>query len=81
MQEKLVEEFCSSHNLSHQALQLSEATNDDTNCLYRHLLLNDKTSTLFCFVPKAGCTNLRVLFFVAQGWGKYLTKSYVYENF
>ena len=34
---------------------------------YRHILLNDKAQTLFCFVAKVGCTNLKVLFFAVQG--------------
>ena len=73
MQEKIVDQFCKRHNLSNQALVLPEAERVDTECLYRHLLLNDKTRTLFCFVPKAGCTNLKLLFFIAQGirWEEY----------
>lgn len=67
IQQKQVDLFCKTHNLSQQALQLPGETEGDTECLYRHLLLNDKTNTMFCFVPKAGCTNLRVLFFMAQG--------------
>ncbi len=67
MQEKIVDQFCKRHNLSNQAHLLPKADSVDTECLYRHLLINDKTGTLFCFVPKAGCTNLKLLFFVAQG--------------
>ena len=33
----------------------------------RHLLLDQKHEILFCFVPKVGCTNLKLLVFVRQG--------------
>ena len=32
-----------------------------------HLLVNKKKSTLYCFTPKVGCTNLKRLFFMTQG--------------
>ena len=31
------------------------------------MLTDDKSKTIFCFAPKVGCTNLKVLFFVNQG--------------
>ena len=31
------------------------------------MLLDDKHKLLFCFVPKVGCTNLKLLVFVSQG--------------
>ena len=33
----------------------------------RHMLTDDMHSILFCFLPKTGCTNLKLLFFVNQG--------------
>lgn len=33
----------------------------------RHMLLDNKHHILFCFVPKIGCTNLKLLVFVSQG--------------
>jgi hypothetical protein len=35
--------------------------------LGRHILLNSRSKAAFCFVPKIGCTNLKILFFIAQG--------------
>ena len=31
------------------------------------MLMDDKSKTIFCFAPKVGCTNLKVLFYVNQG--------------
>ncbi len=86
MQQKLVDEFCKHHNLSHHAFQLPRAKENAASSLYRHLLLNDKTGTLFCFVPKVGCTNLKLLFFVAIGvFNKFMCTyrhiTYIYQNF
>lgn len=44
---------------------------------YRHILLTWDLSTLYCFAPKTGCTNLRVLFYVSQGL---LPKSELYKS-
>ncbi len=33
----------------------------------RNILLYDDAETAFCFVPKVGCTTLKVLFFTVQG--------------
>ena len=33
----------------------------------RHMLVDDTHSVAFCFLPKVGCTNLKLLFFVSQG--------------
>ena len=33
----------------------------------RQMLVNDKARTAYCYVPKAGCTTLKILFFKAQG--------------
>lgn len=35
--------------------------------LGRHILVNSISNTAFCFAPKVGCTNLKILFFIAQG--------------
>ena len=34
---------------------------------HQHMLMDDKSRTLFCFAPKVGCTNLKLLFFINQG--------------
>ena len=54
------------YNLSSQQYVLP-SEDEGSKSLYRHLLVNDKTRTLFSFVPKTGCTNLRILFFLVQG--------------
>ena len=39
---------------------------------YKHHMLTDpKHKALFCFLPKVGCTNLKLLFFVTQGFVPY----------
>ena len=40
---------------------------DEAYSFNRHMLLDDKHHILFCFVPKIGCTNLKLLVFVNQG--------------
>ena len=40
---------------------------EDTKYLMINILLYDEAKTAFCFVPKAGCTTLKVIFFTAQG--------------
>ena len=40
---------------------------DEVYSFDRHMLLDDKHKILFCFVPKVGCTNLKLLVFVNQG--------------
>ena len=37
----------------------------------RHNLLDHTHRTLFCFLPKVGCTNLKLLFFASQGFIPY----------
>ena len=34
---------------------------------YQHMLIDERSKTLFCFAPKVGCTNLKLLFFISQG--------------
>ena len=41
--------------------------NDEVYSFDRHMLLDEKHKILFCFVPKVGCTNLKLLVFVNQG--------------
>jgi hypothetical protein len=67
-QQQQVARFCHYYNMSHDAGVLP-TSNVSATPLYRHLLLNDKAQTIFCFAPKAGCTNLRLLFFLVLGEG------------
>ena len=61
-----MDKFCESHGLGDQAYGLPNENEGDV-AFYKHLLVNDKAQTTFCFIPKVGCTNLKVLFFVVQG--------------
>lgn len=58
-----MEKFCQYHGLGDQKYKMPP----NGNGLYRHLLTSNIHKTLFCFVPKGGCTNLKVLFYVTQG--------------
>ena len=31
----------------------------------RRMLVNDQAKTVFCFVPKSGCTSMKTVFFLA----------------
>ena len=73
-QREKVDEFCTRFGLNDFKYQLpTPAPNNlrgKQNEVYsynRHLLLDDKHDILFCFVPKIGCTNLKLLVFVSQG--------------
>ena len=39
----------------------------DDRSFNHHMLIDDTHRVLFCFAPKVGCTNLKLLFFVNQG--------------
>lgn len=65
-QQRQVDKFCRKYNLSHTAGQLP-SDNSTSSTLNRHVLVNDKAQTLFCFAPKTGCTNLRIIFFLVMG--------------
>ena len=68
-----MDEFCTRHNLDDIMYKLPTPIpdpNEKNNEVYsynRHLLLDNKHKILFCFVPKVGCTNLKLLVFVSQG--------------
>lgn len=34
----------------------------------RQILIDDEAKTLLCYVPKAGCSTLKVIFFYMQGY-------------
>ena len=54
-----MDDFCREHNLIYKSTKRPN--------IGRHMLLNDQTRTAFCFAPKVGCTNLKILFFLSQG--------------
>lgn len=72
-QRQQVDEFCKRHNLDDIKYHIPTPTRDQygkDNTMFafnRHMLLDDKQQILFCFVPKVGCTNLKLLMFVSQG--------------
>ncbi len=44
-----------------------DSDSKDMDILSRHMLLHVKAKTAFCFAPKVGCTNLKILFYLSQG--------------
>ena len=66
LQQKQIDQFCKARGMDDEAYTLP-GENERRSVFYRHILINDKAQTLFCFIPKVGCTNLKVLFFVVQG--------------
>ena len=70
-----MDEFCENRGYGDQAYSIHSEGGHSFN---RHILINDKAETLFCFVPKVGCTNLKVLFFVVQGIIIYMYTLYIY---
>jgi hypothetical protein len=59
-QRSAVDEFCSKHDPrpSHSAHPFA---------YNRHILLDSTHNVLFCFLPKVGCTNLKLLLYISQG--------------
>ena len=55
-----LDEFCKLHS-NNTEWQVSLPT------LYRHLLFDKTSEAMFCYVPKSGCTNLKVMFLANQG--------------
>ena len=47
-----VAKFCTKYNLNGARLILPRRGSPSQQVLFRHLLLNDKTQTMFCFAPK-----------------------------
>lgn len=65
-QQNQVEEYCKRHGLHHSLFTLPDnATQRDL--LFRHLIFDDKRRSLFCFVEKVGCTDMKRLMFVTAG--------------
>jgi hypothetical protein len=54
-----VEKFCRAYDQWKAALP--EGMKD------RQMLVSDKTKTAVCYVPKTGCTTLKVLLFLSLG--------------
>ena len=61
-----VNHFCKHFNYSSQ---LPEDRNGRDG-LYQHLLYDDKAKIIFCYVPKAGCSNWKRMFAVLKGTEK-----------
>ena len=64
-----VDEFCQKHNLQYlkYSVPKGNSAREYSYAFNRHMMLDDQHEVLFCFVPKVGCTNLKLLFFVTQG--------------
>lgn len=56
-QQAQVDDFCQRNDLNFKKLSK----------LGRHILIDKRSKTAFCFAPKVGCTNLKILFFITQG--------------
>ena len=51
-----------------QDLNYSIPTDEESKPAFnQHMVLDNKHGILFCYMPKVGCTNLKLLFFVNQG--------------
>ena len=60
-QQAKARDFCS-------RLELNSTVLDVINtATLSHLLVNKKDKVIFCAAPKVGCTNMKLLFYVAQG--------------
>ena len=62
-----MDEFCQKRGLNDINFTFSQEY-EERFAFRRHMLLDDTHEVLFCFVPKVGCTNLKLLFFVSQGF-------------
>lgn len=65
-QRKQIEKYCRKHNLDRTMYTLPE-NETERNLLNRHLIFDDKRKSLFCFVEKIGCTDMKRLMFVTVG--------------
>ena len=61
-----IEKYCKRQGLEDQAFTVP-ANKAEKDLLYRHLLFDDIRKSLFCFVEKVGCTNMKRLIFVSVG--------------
>ena len=59
--------YCQKVGLSNGLYQLPPPNSTELQLLYRHLIFDDQRKTMFCFVEKNGCTNMKRLHFVSQG--------------
>jgi hypothetical protein len=69
-QRSAVEKYCSQYDsyLHHPSIYNHSVMPQNYD---RHMLTDPKHNVLFCFLPKVGCTNLKLLFFVTQGFVPY----------
>ena len=65
VQQARVDAYCTKYHHFHPVPGLSDLRQKDN--LYRHLIVDDKEQVIFCFVEKAGCTNMKRLMFVNMG--------------
>ena len=64
-QKAQIDEFCEQYGLNKQQYTLPVEA-QEVGDFHRHMLVDKHRETMFCFVPKAGCTNLKIIFLANQ---------------
>ncbi len=64
-QQEQIDRYCRKHGLQDTKYKLPD--NATKELLFRHLIFDDKQKSLFCFVEKVGCTDMKRLLFVMSG--------------
>ena len=65
-QRKQIAKYCRKYHMDDMLYTLPE-NETERNLLNRHLIFDDKRRSLFCFVEKIGCTDMKRLMFVTVG--------------
>ncbi|CAI8054427.1 Carbohydrate sulfotransferase 14, partial [Geodia barretti] len=63
-QKERMKEFCKKHVFVRESLPSDPPT---AKLFYRHLIFEEHTQSMFCFVPKIGCTNMKRLMLYMGG--------------
>ena len=61
-----IDKYCRKHGLTETLYTLPQ-NKTQKELLYRHLIFDDRRKSLFCFVEKIGCTDMKRLLFVTSG--------------
>ena len=65
-QRKQIAKYCRKYHMDGMLYTLPE-NETERNLLNRHLIFDDRRRSLFCFVEKIGCTDMKRLMFVTVG--------------